>query len=139
MDKRQFAILVADESERLRHSVRDTLMPAGYDVLTAGSGREAIQVIRQELVHVVVMDVRLPDYSGLEIYHAIKEIRDVYLPCIFTALQATADSLREAMSEDAITMLPKPLDMPRLMHAVDWSIDRFYARTRGKTGNSEED
>jgi len=128
MDRKPISILVADESERFRGSLRETLEPQGYDVVAAESGREAIEIIHHEIVHIVVMDVRLPDYSGYEIYHAIKDIRDIFLPCIFTALEMTARSIQEAMNEDAITILPKPVDMRRLVHAVSWSIERYYPR-----------
>ena len=128
MDRKPISILVADESERFRGSLRETLEPQGYDVVAAESGREAIEIIHHEIVHIVVMDVRRPDYSGYEIYHAIKDIRDIFLPCIFTALEMTARSIQEAMNEDAITILPKPVDMRRLVHAVSWSIERYYPR-----------
>lgn len=128
MDRKPIEILVADPSEGLRSSFREALEPQGWGVQTAESGREAIDVIRRQPIHVVVMDVRLPDYSGYEIYHAIKDIRDVFLPCIFTALEMSARSLQDAMSEEAITILPKPVDMQRLVHAIGWSIERYYAR-----------
>ena len=124
----QFSVLVADENESCREQFRATLEPEGYEVFSARSGRDVIAVIRSERIHVVVMDLRLPDYNGLEIYHAIKDIRDTFLPCIFTALETTAHSLRDALDEDAITILPKPVDEPRLVHAVDWSIRKYYRR-----------
>ncbi len=122
----RFSVLVADESAGLRQSLREALEPQGYGVSAVTSGREVIEVIRREPVHVVVMDVRLPDYSGLEVYHAIKDIRDAFLPCIFTALEISASSIQSALSEDAVTILPKPVDMPRLVRAVAWSIERYY-------------
>ena len=128
MDKKQLSILVADENERFRRSMRDTLKTEGYGVVAAESGRAAIEIIRSEPIHVVVIDVRLPDYSGYEIYHAIKDIRDMFLPCIFTAVEMTARSIQDALSEDAITILPKPVDMPSLVHAVGWSVEKYYSR-----------
>ena len=128
MVERSFSVLVADESVACRESFRETLEPEGYEVIAAGSGREAIDIVRREPVHVVVIDLRLPDYSGLEIYHAIKRIRDRFLPCVLTAFETTARSLQDALSENAVTILPKPVDKPRLVHAVDWSIDRYYPR-----------
>ena len=127
MAEKRYSILIADESSGARDALRGTLEPEGYEVVSATSGREAIHIIRSELVHLVVMDVRLPDYSGFETYHAIKDIRDLFLPCIFTALEMTADSIQDALSEEAVTILPKPVDTPRLVHAVDWSIGRYYA------------
>ncbi len=130
MGDRKFSILVADGSSRIRDRLSEGLEPEGYGIVGAGSGREAIEVIRRRAVHLVVMDVRLPDYSGLEIYHAIKHIRRAFVPCIFTAFEMTTRSLQEAMNEDAITILPKPVDLPRLVHAVGRSIDRFYSNRR---------
>ena len=123
-----YSILVADDSAGFRESLCDALEPEGYDVRPATSGREAIEVVRSEPIHVVVMQVRLPDYSGLEVYHAIKDIRDAFLPCIFTAVELTVRSLQEAMDEEVVTIFPKPVDIPRLVQAVDWSIDRYYER-----------
>ena len=124
----RYSILVADDSAGFRESLHDAFEPEGYDVRPATSGREAIEVVRSEPIHVVVMQVRLPDYSGLEVYHAIKDIRDAFLPCIFTAVELTTRSLQEAMDEEVVTIFPKPVDIPRLVRAVDWSIDRYYER-----------
>ena len=128
------SILIADENEQCREALRETLEPEGHGVVGAGSGREAIDIVRRERIHIVVMDVRLPDYSGLEIYHAIKEILQASLPCIFTALEPSEKSIQGALNEDAVTILPKPVDMPRLVHAVDWSIKRFYSRGKRPPG-----
>ncbi len=128
MVERRFSILIADENEGCRARFRATLEPEGYEVFSARSGRDALDVVRSERIHVVVMDLLLPDYTGLEIYHAIKDIRDSFLPCIFTAFEATPRSLRDALEEDAITILPKPVDESRLVHAVDWSIHKYYRR-----------
>lgn len=140
MVRRQFSVLVADESSRCRQVFREALEPQGYGVLTADSGREAIRIVRRETIHVVVMDLRLPDYSGLEIYHTIKDIRDVFLPCIFTTLRMSAASLCDALSEEAVTLLPKPVDERRLLHAIDWSVGKYYAddpaRPTGDSGPS---
>jgi CheY-like chemotaxis protein len=133
---RRFSILVADENAECRRAFRDTLEPKGYAVVPARSGREVVHIVHREPVHVVVMDLQLPDYTGLEIYHAIKSIRAVSLPCIFTALEMNEGSLRDALGEGAVTILPKPVDSPRLVRAVNWSIDRYYARRRplGRSG-----
>ena len=126
MVKRDFSILVADGNEPLRRSLADALEPEGYEIEGATSGREAIDIVKQKPIHVVVMAVQLPDYSGLTIYHAIKEIRQAFLPCIFTAIEITAGAFQAALDEDVITVLPKPIDRTRLIHAIGWSINRYY-------------
>ena len=134
MSDEPLSILVADESPRCRQALRDTLAPEGYDIVGAPSGREAIRIVREERIHIVVMDVCLPDYSGLEIYHAIKDIVGAAVPCIFTAVEINTRSIQGALSEDAITILPKPVDMPRLVHAVAWSVSRYYSGGRRSPG-----
>ena len=127
MDRR-FSVLIADENAGCLYALRSSLEREGYDVAQAGSGREALEIIHSEPIHVVVTDIRLPDYSGLDIYHAIKDIRDAFLPCIFTAIEMTARALHEALNEDVVTVLPKPVDRGRLVHAVGWSVNRYYSR-----------
>ena len=136
MENKRISVLVADGSPSSRSSFRGALEPKGYGVVGARSGREAIDVIRSEPVDVVVMDLWLPDYTGIEIYHAIKAIRRAFLPCIFTALEPNTRSFQDALSEEVITILPKPVDVPRLVHAVDWSVRRYCAgRRRGGLGS----
>lgn len=131
MGENRFSVLVADENSGCCEEFRQTLEPEGYAVRSVASGREALRIVRSEPVHVVVMEIRLPDYSGPEVYHAIKDTRDRFVPCIFTALEMTTRSLQEALSEDAITILPKPVDRLRLVRAVDWSIVKYYSRRAG--------
>jgi len=126
MVNRDFSILVADANEPFRRSLSDTLAPEGYEVEDATSGREAIDIIKRKPIHVVVMDVQLPDISGLTTYHAIKEIRQAFLPCIFTAIEISTGAFQEALDEDAVTILPKPVDSNRLIRAIGWSIERYY-------------
>ena len=126
MVDRRYSVLVADPNTRCREALRDILEPEGYEVVSAESGREAIDIVHAEPIHLVVMEVQLPDYSGFEVYHAIKDIRDTFLPCIFTAVQMAVGAIRDALAEDAVTILPKPVETPRLTRAVDWSIRRYY-------------
>ncbi len=134
MSDRRLSILIADENPRCVRAIRETLEPEGYETVGAQSGREAVRIVRRERIHVVVMDVRLPDYSGLEIIHAIRDIIGAALPCIFTAVEVNTRSIQGALNEDAVTILPKPVDMPRLVHAVDWSIERYYPSGRRSPG-----
>jgi DNA-binding NtrC family response regulator len=127
MDRR-YSVLIADQNARCRDELRNMLEPEGYDVVPAESGREAIERVHAEEIHVLVMEVQLPDYTGFEIYHAIKHIRRT-LPCIFTALRLTESSIRDALGEGAVSIFPKPLEVPRLVRAVDRSINRFYSRS----------
>jgi two-component system chemotaxis response regulator CheY len=127
MGRVRFSILIADASDTARRAYRESLEPAGYEIVPAGTGREVIEVVHRGPVHLVVMDLRLPDYSGLEIYHAIQDERDGFLPCIFTASETSPRTLQDALGEGAVSIFPKPVDRRRLVRAVDRSIRRHYA------------
>jgi CheY-like chemotaxis protein len=134
MDRR-YSVLIADQNTGALGEVRQALEAEGYDIIPAESGRDAIRIIHAELIHVLVMDVQLPDYTGFETYHAIQGIRDRFLPCIFTAMEVSTGSIRDALGEGAVTILPKPIEKPRLLRAVARSIHRYYpSRTAPRTG-----
>lgn len=122
----RYSILVADENQRMREAVKSELEPRGYNIINAENGLDTLKIIKNENIHLLVLDLRLPDYSGVEIYHAVKGLRNDFLPCIFTSTDMTAGSLHDALAEEAITILPKPVDMPRLVKAVSFSVRKFY-------------
>jgi CheY-like chemotaxis protein len=137
MARLRFSILIADASDHARDACRESLEPAGYEVVPAGSGREVIDLVQREPVHLVVMELRLPDYSGLEIYHAIQGAREAFLPCIFTAAKTSPQALQDALTEGAVSIFPKPVDRRRLVRAVNRSISRCYAQNGRPSGISD--
>ncbi len=68
-------ILIVDDEEAVRDTLRDLLKKEGYDVLAVESGEGAIDAIRKEDFEAVLMDVRLNGISGLESLKKIKELK----------------------------------------------------------------
>jgi len=70
-------VLVVDDEIRIRELVRRYLERDGYQVLTAGSGAEALEVTSHSVVDLMVLDLRLPDISGEEVAREIRRRSDV--------------------------------------------------------------
>jgi signal transduction histidine kinase len=65
-------ILNVDDNDAGRYSVNRLLMRAGYDVVEAARGREALEIVRKDAIDLVVLDVNLPDMNGLEVCGVLK-------------------------------------------------------------------
>ena len=78
--------------------------------------------MRTDLPDVILLDLRLPDQSGLEIYQAIRQV-DGRIPVIFITLARSADSAIEAMRQGAYDYLFKPLDLQELRRVVNEALE----------------
>ncbi len=71
MEKR--AVLFVDDEQKFLSSIKRTLLDEAYETLFANSGKEAIEILKQEEAHVIVTDMRMPDMSGDELLRIVKE------------------------------------------------------------------
>lgn len=125
-DKDRFSILVTDDDPEFRSAVCESIEPEGYHTLTAGSGSEAIRIVRNEVVHALIMDVNMPDIDGIEAFEVIEQIVPMHLPCIFMSGHLTNEVRMRAMMARAYTILPKPLSLQLVRILVDDIIHKFY-------------
>jgi DNA-binding NtrC family response regulator len=88
----------------------------------ARTGAEGLARVRTDLPDVILLDLRLPDQSGLEIYQAIRQV-DGRIPVIFITLARSADSAIEAMRQGAYDYLFKPLDLQELRRVVNEALE----------------
>jgi len=110
-------ILVVDDEPIVRESIRDWLKDAGYEVATAETGEEALEVMKKQDFGVVVLDVRLPGKTGLRVLKEIKAVKPGIKSIIITAYP-TDEFAEEAKLLGAIDYLVKPIapdDLERLI------------------------
>src|SRR5205814_8825740 len=86
------------------------------------SGPAGLDRIRASAPDVVLLDMRLPDQSGLEVFRAIRGI-DARIPVIFVTLAKTADTAIEAMQQGAFDYLFKPLDLKELKRVLREALE----------------
>ncbi|AEB10231.1 response regulator [Desulfobacca acetoxidans] len=66
-------ILVADDEMSIRLLYSEELREEGYEVLTAANGREALEIVEKEPLNLIILDIKMPEMSGIEVLRQIKE------------------------------------------------------------------
>jgi len=110
-------ILIVDDEPIVQESIRDWLKDAGYQVATAESGEEALEMIEQQDFSVMIVDVRLPGKTGITVLKEVKALRPEIKSIIITAYPSI-ELAAEAMKLGAIDYLIKPIapdDLERLI------------------------
>ena len=93
-----------------------------YNVTVAANGADGIATFRSAPPDVVLLDLQLPDCSGLDVYEELRRV-DARVPVIFVTVAKTADTAIEAMKRGAFNYVYKPLDLGELQATVRDAID----------------
>jgi len=118
-------LLVIDDEQSVRYSFRRIFQGDKGQVLTAGTAAEGLAILAEKRPDVVVLDIQLPDRSGLDVFHEIRA-RDPKRPVIFITAHGTTETAIEAMKGGAFDYLVKPINLER----VSQVIDRAYEAAR---------
>jgi two-component system response regulator FlrC len=115
-------VLVVDDDPGMRAAVRETLVREGYAVATAGDGREALRVLGDGPVGLVVTDVKMPKVGGMALLAEVKKNWPA-LPVVVMTGYGTIDNAVEAMKRGAVDYLVKPFAPDVLVEAVHRNAD----------------
>src|ERR1700722_7094190 len=110
-------LLIDDDPAVIPEQVRQAFPAPAHRVEVAGTGAEGLARVGAGPADVILLDLHLPDQSGLEVYQAIRRI-DARIPVIFVTLAKSADAAIEAMRQGAYDFLFKPLDLGQLKRVV---------------------
>jgi two-component system, NtrC family, response regulator HydG len=116
-------ILLVDDDQRLRSAADKVLTAEGYGVVSAGSGREALECLKREAFALVVSDLRLPDLDGIAL---LKQVRE-FLPeaeVVMITGYGSIENAVEAMKLGAYDFLQKPLDSAALLKTVAKALEK---------------
>ena len=121
-------VLIVDDEKLIRWSVRRQLEEWGYTALEAESGTGGLAQIRAEAPDLIVLDVRLPDLSGIEV---LREIKQNYLstPVIMITADPQLDDIKAAIKLGALDFVKKPLDFDEFQITIANAIDRSQLRS----------
>jgi two-component system response regulator RegX3 len=124
-------ILIVEDEQSLADSVRYNLEREGYAVSVAGDGRRALERFRAESPALVILDLMLPELSGLDVCKAIRAESDVPI-IIVTAKDAEADKVTglELGADDYVT---KPFSVRELISRVRANLRRSRMRAEAET------
>ena len=117
------SILVIDDEPVLQDVLGSLLTGDGYEYLQATTAADGMQILREEEVDVVLLDLMLPDRSGLDLLPDIKEF-DPHLPVVVITAYSSVESAIEAMRRGAFHYVPKPFKNEEVLHLVRRAFER---------------
>ncbi len=116
-------ILVVDDDRDIREVVSDRLDALGYRVLSAGNGREAVELLDKQNPQLVLLDIEMPEMNGLEVLKEIrKRGRDVTV--VMITAYGTIERAVEAMKQGAYDFIPKPFEPDHITLIVEKALER---------------
>jgi DNA-binding NtrC family response regulator len=115
-------LLIDDDPHLIPEQVRQAFPAPSQRVEVAATGLAGLERVRTDPPDVILLDMRLPDKSGLEVYQAIREI-DARIPVIFVTMTKAADTAIEAMKQGAFDYLFKPLDLQQVRKVVGEAVE----------------
>jgi DNA-binding NtrC family response regulator len=116
-------LMLVDDEERFLQTTQKLLAKQGYDAITASGGLECLQKLEHELVHVVILDVKMPDLDGVETLKRIKQ-KFPMVEVIMLTGHATTESAVEGMKSGATDYLIKPADIEVLIAKAEEAFTR---------------
>ncbi len=129
-------VLIVDDEKLIRWSVRRQLEEWGYTALEAESGTGGLSQIRAESPDLILLDVRLPDLSGIEVLREVKQ-NNLSIPVIMITGDPQLDDIKTAIKLGALDFIKKPLDFDELQVTLANAIDRSRLRSE-RDGLREE-
>ena len=121
-------VLIVDDEKLVRWTLRQKCEEWGYRVLEADNGTAALRVAHNESPDLVLLDVRLPDASGIDILEQIKKAGDARAVIMITA-DPQLDDVKTALKLGAYDFVGKPLDFDELSVAVKNALETTRLRT----------
>jgi DNA-binding NtrC family response regulator len=126
---RTTTLALVDDDDAFRSVMAGELERAGYEVLAFGSGRAAIEGIAEAAPPVMLLDLRLPDMSGLDVLKAVRD-RSPSTDVIMLTGHGSIDSAIEAVRMGAYDYLSKPCPLDEVIVRIDRALERQSLKTR---------
>jgi CheY-like chemotaxis protein len=124
------SLLITDDDPNFRETLQIVFEPQGFRTLLAGDGEEALQIVREKEVHLLLLDMHMPKLTGLETLRRVKEFKAM-LPCILLSAHWDDELLEEVRQEQAFSVLSKPVSLGQITGAVRQALERTYAWHEG--------
>ena len=116
-------VLVVDDEDVVRRTVKIALESKGFEVAVAENGREAIELLRQnsDRISLVLLDLTMPVMNGEETLERLREIR-ADVPVIISSGYSEAEARRRMGNMGALTFIQKPYTGARLVEAISGAL-----------------
>jgi FixJ family two-component response regulator len=123
MTKAEQVVFVIDDDPSMRIAIRDLIEAVGMSCQTFGSGQELLGAVLPDVPSSLVLDVRLPGLSGLNLQRELAE-RGIHMPIIFITGHGDIPMSVQAMKAGAVEFLTKPFRDQDLLDAIEQGMER---------------
>jgi DNA-binding NtrC family response regulator len=127
----QFSILVIDDERGQLESLRGFLSRRGYEVYTAESGKEGVDIARNHTIDLVLTDFRMPGWDGLTVLRTMKENNPEIDVVVMTAYGTIQDAV-EIMKAGGYDYLNKPVDLDELENLINRVLEKRRLMTENR-------
>ncbi len=137
-------VLLVDDEKNIRRTLQMVLHGAGFETREAANGEDALRALAAADVDLVILDVRLPGMSGIEVLHRIRQApATARLPVLMISGHASVPEAVDAVQHGATDFFEKPLDRDRVLLSVrnalrTWQLLREVERLREDAGERYE-
>ena len=112
-------ILIVDDSASVRQVVSIALKGAGYDVIAAGDGKEALSKLDGQRIHLIISDVNMPNMDGITFVGEAKKLPAYkFTPIIMLTTESQEEKKKQAQSAGAKAWVTKPFQPEQMLSAV---------------------
>jgi two-component system, NtrC family, response regulator len=118
------SIIIVDDEKHYPLILKEVLAEEGYIAYPASSGMEALDILRQETIDIVITDVKMPGMDGVELLSKIKEINP-NIPVIVMTAHGSVEKAVEAMQKGAYTFIQKPFDNEALLSHISKALSIY--------------
>ena len=116
-------ILVVDDEPAIRELMVKALATQTHEVLTAGSGEDALAIVKRYDVDLAVLDLAMPGMDGVDTFRAIRSLRPA-LPVLIVTGYPDSDLMAQALEIGPFTMMSKPVDLAQIQKTVHRIVGR---------------
>lgn len=120
-------VLIVDDEKLIRWYLKENLEKAGYEVTQAEKGTEAMKIFSETLPDIALLDVNLPDMSGIDVLRSIKVI-DKDVPVIIITAFGNIKTAVDAMKFGAHDFIEKPFEMEKLHIVMEKALENAFLR-----------
>src|SRR5512140_2575641 len=125
-------ILIVDDEESVRKSLADVMRDEGYEVVTAASGREGIDLLNEAQPALALLDIAMPGMDGIETLRRFREIRPD-LPVIMVTGHGTIETAVKTTKMGAYDFMVKPPELAHLILVVKHGLDERRLREENES------
>ena len=118
-------ILIVDDEESIRITLGGILEDEGYSVWLAKDGSDALNIVKEKLPHLVILDIWMPGMDGMEVLEQLKKLAPL-LPVIMVSGHGNIETAVRATKLGAQDFIEKPLSLDKIIHTVNTTLE--YAR-----------